>query len=191
VHNINEETTIVIENGDLGMKKNRPKRIDKEAGFAFIAALLATLVITSLGVLIFTLTTRDIRVSVKSAGEKMAASAAESCIQQIILQADNSFGIIESYVVPSSTSIDPSNPNNTGFYTLSNNTQTWVQKVPTSRPIAGYEMGGTGATHDWSDKIFNKTCVGTDSRYMSRFDLDVAVGYGPIDMSTSQPAAGG
>jgi Tfp pilus assembly protein PilX len=177
--------------GGLGMTTIKQKRIDKEAGFAFILALLATLIITSLGILIFTLTTRDIRVSIKSAGEKMAASAAESCIQELILQADTSLGMIANYQVSTNTAVDAGNPNNTGYYTISNNAQAWVQNVPVIRPIAGYEMGGTGATHDWSDKIYNKSCTGTDTRYGSQFDIDVAIGYGPIDMSTSQPAAGG
>ena len=172
------------------MKHIKQERIDKEAGFAFIAALLAVLIITSLGILIMTLTTRDIRVSIKSSGEKMAKSAAESGIQQLILQSDNSLGLITNFVA-ASVPVDPNNPQNTGFYTISNSTQNWVVNVPPSRPIAGYEMGGTGATQNWSDKISNKSVTGTDSRYMTQFDLDIGVAYGPIDMSTSQPAAGG
>ena len=172
------------------MKHIKQERVDKEAGFAFVAALLAVLIITSLGILIFTLTTRDVRVSIKSSGEKMAKSAAESGIQQLILQSDTSLGLITNYVA-TSVAVDPNNPNNTGFYTISNSTQPWIVNVPASRPIAGYEMGGTGATQNWSDKIYNKSVTGTDTRYSTQFDLDLGIAYGPIDMSTSQPAAGG
>jgi len=176
------------------MTNAKLKRREKEAGFAFIAALLATLIITSLGILVFVLTTRDIRVSVKSTGEKMAASAAESCIQQLILKSDTDLGLIDSFEVTTGLPINPADSNNTGFYKISVNnvsTSPWVAKVPAYRPIAGYEMGGTGATHDWSDRIVNKTCVGTDTRFSTQFDLDVAVGYGPIDMSSGYPATGG
>jgi len=171
------------------MHKNKKNTINSQGGFAFIAALLATLLITSLVVLIFSLTTRDVRVSIKSAGEKMAASAAESAIQQLILQSDNSNGLISNYVVGTATAVNPSNPNNTGYYTISNNTP--PGNVPASRPISGYAMGGTGATQSWSDKIYNKSVQGTDSRYNSEFDLDIGIAYGPIDMSTQQPGAGG
>ena len=61
-------------------------KLRDESGFAFIAALLAMLIMVSLGVLIFTLTTRDVRVTIKLMGEKKAFSAAEHGIHWLMQQ---------------------------------------------------------------------------------------------------------
>src|SRR5512142_157399 len=47
-------------------------------GFALIASLMALWILMALGVLVFTVTTQDVRISSRSVGEKKAFSAAES-----------------------------------------------------------------------------------------------------------------
>ena len=163
------------------------KILGDEGGFAFITALLALLIMVSLSILIFDLTGRDVRVSLKSTGEKVCSSAAESGIQNLLLQSDTSSGNISSYVIANAP------VGATSFYSITNQTAANAvgTKMPASLPLAGYEIGGTGGTHDWSNKVINKSVSGSDNRYLSEIDLDIGIGYGPIDMSTSQPAAGG
>jgi hypothetical protein len=162
------------------------KGFGDEGGFAFIVALLALLIMTSLSILIFDLTGRDVRVSLKSTGEKVCISAAETGIQNLLLQSNISLGVMDSYTATNVSA------GATSLYSISSQVATGVgSKMPASRPLAGYQMAGTGAIHDWSEKIFNKTVSGTDTRYIGEIDMDIGVGYGPVDMSTSQPAAGG
>ncbi len=59
-----------------------------EKGFALITALLALVLITALGLLVFTVTTRDIRIASRSMGEKKAFSAAESGINDLLSRAN-------------------------------------------------------------------------------------------------------
>jgi len=48
--------------------------IRKEAGFALIAALLTVWILTALGLLIFTVTTQDVRVSSRMVGRRRPSS---------------------------------------------------------------------------------------------------------------------
>ena len=49
-----------------------------EEGFALIAALLAITILTAVGLLVFAMSTQDIRISGRLVGEKKAVSAAEA-----------------------------------------------------------------------------------------------------------------
>ena len=60
--------------GLLGEKRQAEK------GFVLVAALMAVFLLVALGVLVFTVTTQDVRISSRYIGEKKAFSAAESAI---------------------------------------------------------------------------------------------------------------
>ncbi len=49
-----------------------------EEGFALIAAMMAILILTGVGMLVFMISTQDIRISGRLVGEKKAVSAAEA-----------------------------------------------------------------------------------------------------------------
>ena len=51
-----------------------------EEGFALIAALLAIWILTALGMLVFSVTTQDVRVSSRTLGERKAFTGAQSGI---------------------------------------------------------------------------------------------------------------
>ena len=60
-------------------------RADSQEGFAFITALLIMDLMTSLGLLIFSLTSRDLITSAKFATEKKSFSAAEHGVAQVLM----------------------------------------------------------------------------------------------------------
>lgn len=160
-------------------------RINNEDGFAMILALLTLLILTSLCVLVFTMTSKDLLTSVRASGEKICRSASEAGVEKLILTANTQLGNITTFTA-SNVMID-----NYSSYSIVNGTGNVATKMPGALPLAGFEMGGTGATQNWSQKVFNKTIAGKDSRFNGEMDVDVAIGYGPVDMSTSQPASGG
>ena len=55
----------------------------KESGFALIAALLAIWILTAFGLLVFTVTTQDVRISSRVVGEKKAFYATEAGIHSL------------------------------------------------------------------------------------------------------------
>lgn len=154
-------------------------------GFAMIAALLALLILTAVGVLVFTVTTRDVRISTRVTGEQKAFSAAEAGLHSLIQTSNLNAGSISSYTA-TNVQVDAANDPDSR-YTIGNST---ITGVPASLPISGFEVGGsTGKA--WGQSISNKNVTGTNTRYNSSVSVDVGIGYGPVEISTGQPAAGG
>ena len=58
----------------------------KDDGFVLIAALFALLILTVLGVIAFTVSTRDIRISTRMTGEQKAFAAAETGLHNFLVQ---------------------------------------------------------------------------------------------------------
>jgi hypothetical protein len=59
---------------------------------------------------------------------------------------------------------------------------TWIPKTgPAAVTIAGYAMGG-GET--WGRQRFLGRVSGTNTGYNSTVQVDIGIGYGPVDIST-------
>src|SRR4030042_2751472 len=59
-----------------------------ESGFALIVTLLSLLILTAMGLLVFTVSTKDIRISTRTIGEKKAFAAMEAGIHRLNLLFD-------------------------------------------------------------------------------------------------------
>ena len=57
-------------------------RINSQKGFALVAAIMAMMVLTAVGLLAFALSTQDIRISSRLVGEKKAFSALEAGVHR-------------------------------------------------------------------------------------------------------------
>jgi hypothetical protein len=168
-------------------QKGEPGRTRKgraEKGFALIATLMAVLVLAALGILVFTVTTQDIRISSRTIGEKKAFLAAESGIGWLVqnfnpasLSASATTGSPVNYgsttTIPSNL-IDP--------HTLFSVT---TPQPPTSGPAAlpspGYEIGGGEV---WGQTRYVATVTGMNTNYNTRIPIEVGIGYGPVDITT-------
>lgn len=151
-----------------------------DRGFAFIAALLAMLILVSLGVLIFTLTTRDVRVTVKLMGEKKAFSAAENGIHSLMQK----FDPLASVVNP-----DLACPGLGGYFqvTASETDTCYTYTPPTPATsgssivnMAGYSMTGQ---QNFGRAPYDSSVTGANTNYMSQVSLGLGIGYGPVDSS--------
>ena len=69
----------------MKMKVAAKYQAENEEGFAFVMALLTMLLLTSLGLLIFSLTTKDQIISLRLSTEKKSFSAAENGVTQVLL----------------------------------------------------------------------------------------------------------
>ncbi len=149
-------------------------------GFALIAALLAISVLTALGMLVFSVTTQDVRVSSRTVGERKAFSAAESGTHWLTQNFDpaNPGNAVKSGVVVDSTSSgDPRTQ-----YSIASHPSGWVPTTgPVAVPYAGYAMGGGEM---WGRQRFLGRVTGTNTGYNSSVEIDVGIGYGPVDIST-------
>lgn len=154
-------------------------------GFALVSALVVLLILMALSTLMYTITTKDIRVSTRMVGEYKAFAATEAGIHRLIEATNTNAGSMASYTL-SNTQVDSATDPNT-YYSISTST---VSGVPASLPMAGYEIGGSNSKN-YGYSITNKTVTGTNTRYNSSMAVDVGIAYGPIEISTGQPAAGG
>jgi Tfp pilus assembly protein PilX len=170
MRSINHDRSFVLRGG----------RRQAAKGFALIAALLAISVLAALGMLVFSATTQEVRVSSRTVGERKAFSAAESGTHWLTQNFDpaNLGNAVKSGVVVDNTSSgDPRTQ-----YSIASHPSGWVPTTgPVAVPYAGYAMGG-GET--WGRQRFLARVTGTNTGYNSSVQIDVGIGYGPVDIST-------
>jgi hypothetical protein len=148
----------------------------KKNGFALIAALMAIWILTAVGILVFTISTQDIRISGRLVGEKKAFSAAEAGVHrlsQTLDPANLSASAVSNQVVDSTN--DPAS-----LYTIGTPTLPPPSR-PSSLPLPGYAIGGG---QQWGQELFEARVTGTNTRYNSMVQVDTGLGYGPIEIAT-------
>jgi Tfp pilus assembly protein PilX len=148
----------------------------KENGFALIAALMAICILTAVGILVFTISTQDIRISGRLVGEKKAFSAAEAGIHRFMQSFDPAY---LSASAVSNVQVDSSN-DPFSRYTV------WTPSPPTTGPstvpLAGYAIGGG---QQWGQEIYKVGVTGTNTKYNSSVQVNIGAGFGPIEISTA------
>jgi len=147
----------------------------KEKGFALIAALLTIWVLTAVGILVFTVSTQDIRISGRLVGEKKAFAAAEAGVHRLTQILDP--GNLSAAAV-SDQQVDPSNDPDSR-YTIG--TPARPTSGPSTVPLPGYAIGGG---QQWGQERFIARVTGRNTRYNSMVQIDVGVGYGPVEITT-------
>ncbi len=142
-------------------------------GFAMLVALLANLVLLAFCMLSVWIATKDIRISSRMVGEKLALDAAESGIHNLIANFDPQ-NLGSSEVV--NAQIDPLNSHS--FYTATRPARPTTG--PVMIPLPGYSIGGG---QQWGQTRYNVTVTGTNDRYGSEVEIEVGLGYGPVEMT--------
>lgn len=156
---------------------DRVKKLTRDRspeGFAMLAALLANLILLAFCVLSVWVATKDIRISSRMVGEKLALSAAESGIHHLMANF-NPEDLPASAAV--NVQIDPLDSHL--LYNAS------VPGRPTTGPIMiplpGYSIGGG---QQWGQTRYNTTVTGSHDLYKSTVEIEVGIGYGPIEMTS-------
>lgn len=144
-------------------------------GFALIAALLALWVLTAVGILIFSITTQDIRITSRIVGEKKAFSAAEAGTNWLT-QNFNPANLGASVV--DHRQVDPNNDTASRFTVTQPTPPT---TGPAAIPDKGSNMSGSPI---WGQVRYLATVTGTNTKYNNKVEIDAGIGYGPVDVST-------
>jgi hypothetical protein len=153
-------------------------RIASSNGFALITALLAILVLTAVGTMAFVVTTQDVRISSRSVGEKKAFFAAEGGIHWLLGNFDpsNLANILANNV---NVKVDPTNDPQS-VYTINN--ITLPTQEPETLPLPGFSTGGI---QEWGQQRYVARVTGTNTRYSSNVQIDLSLGYGPVEIMTA------
>jgi hypothetical protein len=158
-------------------------------GFALIAALLAIFFLTALGLVVFTVSTRDVRISSRVVGEKKAFSAAEAGIHQLSQNFNPETPETLSASIKSVTQVvDLNNDPDTG-YTISEKFIDFNPGAPfrptsgpATVPLPGYAIGGGQV---WGQERYMAQVTGVNTRYQSNAQIDVGLGFGPVEITTA------
>ncbi len=147
-----------------------------EAGFALIAAMMAILMLTVTGLLVFVMSTQDIRISGRLVGEKKAVSAAEVGAHSLSTTF-NPYNLASNAIanVPVDSTNDPGSQYSIG-----------VPARPTSGtallPMTGYSQSGG---QQWGQARYNAPITGANTMYRSNVQVNLGIGYGPVEMTTT------
>jgi Tfp pilus assembly protein PilX len=143
-------------------------------GYALIVALLTNMVLLAFCVLSVWIATKDIRISSRMVGEKMALDAAESGIHKLIANFDP-----ENLTASACTNALIDSENIHSFYTVT--TPGRPATGPAIIPLPGYSIGGG---QQWGQTRYITTVTGTNDQYNSKVEIEVSIGYGPIEITT-------
>jgi len=146
----------------------------KESGFALIAALLSLWILTAVGVLVFTVTTQDVRISSRMVGEKKAFLATEAGVHQL------------------AAGFDPLNLSDTTKYNINFQVDAGLDPstvyrigtpaIPTRGPAS---ISMPGYSQSWGSNRFVSTVTGMNNNYQSSVQVAVGVGFGPVEITTA------
>ncbi|MGO9951193.1 MAG: hypothetical protein ACLPN1_03150 [Dissulfurispiraceae bacterium] len=163
---------------------SKKSTINDEQGFVFIVSLLAMLILISLSVLMFALTTRDVRVTIKLMGEKTAFSAAENGIQALMQSFDPLQGVNDQDAVcPGLPGYLQVSTGVSGLTTASCYNYTSPAPLASGSstiPMAGYSITGS---QQFGRAPYFSELTGANTNYMSQVVMDVGIGYGPVNAS--------
>ncbi len=144
-----------------------------EKGFALIAAIMACLILLALGMLVYSLSTQDIRTSVKIVGDKRALASAEEGIHSVCQAFD-------PQTTPVTSPVTTTRADGVSNYTIN-----YPATAPTTGPmgirLAGYDIGGGRI---YGDRRYNISVTGRSTEYNTEVTIGVGLGYGPVDITT-------
>jgi hypothetical protein len=133
-------------------------------------------ILTALGMLVFSVTTQDIRVSSRTVGERKAFMAAESGIHMLTPTFSPAYPDSSAFSNVQVDTSDKGDPNTT--YTIGPPPGGWnPTSGPGGVPIPGYEP-------NWGRRRFLAQVTGRNTAYNSSVQISVGIGYGPVDITT-------
>jgi Tfp pilus assembly protein PilX len=146
---------------------------NSEKGFALVAAIMACLLLLALGMLVISLSTQDIRVSVRIVGEKRALAAAEEGIHSLCQAFDPPI----HRTAPAVTTTRTDGVSN---YTI-HYPATYPKTGNPYKRLAGF---GIGSGTIWAEAIYIVSVTGRSMEYTTQVTIGAGLGHGPVDITT-------
>lgn len=147
---------------------------NSQNGFALVAAILALMILLAVGVLVFTVTNQDIRISSRILGEKKAFMSAEAGIHNLMqdFDPDNTTASLKTDYL-----VDPSDT--TSKFSVANLRLADDGGPPAVR-LPGYSIAG----EDYGLLRYLAEVTGKNTAHNSEVKINVGVGYGPLNLTT-------
>lgn len=150
----------------------------EDSGFVLIATLLTIWMLTAVGMLVFTVTTQDVRISSRMVGEKKAFFATEAGVHRLT-QGFDPLDLTDPQKYGISSRVDPDGDRDSWYRIDDLGVPTWG---PSAIPLSGYTVGGG---QQWGATRYVATVTGRNDRYRSMVQVDTGVGFGPVEITTA------
>jgi hypothetical protein len=150
----------------------------EDSGFALIAALLTVWILTAVGMLVFTVTTQDVRISSRLVGEKKAFFATEAGVHRLV-QGFDPLQLTDTQKYQRDFQVDAAG-DPASWYRIDNPVA--PTRGPAAIPLPGYTLGGG---QQWGATRFLATVTGRNDRYRSTVQVDTGIGFGPVEITTA------
>lgn len=152
---------------DNSTHRKKVIRKNNESGFVLILALVGIIILLAVGYFALTVSTGDLRIAARIAGERKAFSAAESAFHILCRNFDPAtFTALQNQV------IDADDPHST--YDIDAPHPPTSINIPGSLPVVGFTMS---SGQEWSQKTYETTITGKNSDYGSTASMGVGFGY--------------
>jgi Tfp pilus assembly protein PilX len=148
----------------------------RKTGFALVAALMAIWILTAVGILVFTVSTQDLRVSTRLVGEKKAFAALETGVHMLT----RNFKYDDLPASKKENQLADTGGDPDSRYTIN---QPWIPN-PGEGPATIYYVGFSAAgAESWGRARYLADVRGFNTRYGSLMEVNAGIGYGPIPIS--------
>jgi hypothetical protein len=156
--------------------------IRKDPGFALIAALLTIWVLTAMGLLVFTVTTQDVRISSRMVGEKKAFFATEAGVHKLA-EVFNPLNLSDPANYNKDVVVDPvHDKDQASQFKIAAPRIPGSKEGPASIALSGYSSGGG---QQWGSARYLSRVTGRNNNYQSTVQVDTGVGFGPVEITTA------
>ncbi len=152
------------------------RRRRDEKGFALIAALLANLILLAVGIVALNLSTGDLRISMRSVGDKKAVNAAEAGLHWLTVNFD---AATYTTLISSTPRTVENNADVNTRYKIDNIAEPTTG--PAQIPLPGFSIGGS---QTWGQARYDARITGENPTYNTSVTIDVGLGHGPVEMGT-------
>lgn len=152
------------------------RRRNDEKGFALIAALLANLILLAVGIVALNLSTGDLRISMRSVGDKKAVNAAEAGLHWLTVNFD---AATYTTLISSTPRTVENNADVNTRYKIDNIAEPTTG--PAQIPLPGFSIGGS---QTWGQARYDARITGENPTYNTSVTIDVGLGHGPVEMGT-------
>jgi hypothetical protein len=149
-----------------------------DPGFVLIAALLTIWILTAVGMLIFTVTTQDVRISSRMVGEKKAFYATEAGVHSLS-RGFSPLTMTDPEKYQKVFRVDEAEDPDSWYQIGSPQIPTWG---PAAIPLDAYSVGGG---QQWGATRFLATVTGGNDKYHSMVQVDTGIGFGPVEITTA------
>ena len=152
------------------------RRRRDERGFALVAALLANLILLAVGIIALNLSTQDIRISMRSVGDKKAVNAAEAGLHWLTVNFD---AATYTTLISATPRLVENNADANTRYKIDNIAEPTTG--PAQIPLPGFSIGGS---QTWGQARYDARITGENPVYNTSVTIDVGLGHGPVEMGT-------